>query len=219
MTKPMIVGMTILNKSKIPMLEFHHDFMLKELSPEKFRILYTDTDSFVYELQCDDAYALIRANKNRFDTSDFSLDNPYNIKRFNKKVVGKMHDEYKGEIITEFIGLRSKMYAVKTFKNKVLKKGKGIKKNVLKRKISFADYKRCMVKKRTSSRAQTRLQSSRHNVYTLGLKPHGIWNFFSNRTTKSDLFYFQLFLQARNLNPKTEEIIKMGCFLFSIINF
>lgn len=106
MSKPMI-GVAILDMSKIPMYEFHYDFMLNELPPQKCRILYTDTDSFVYELQCDDAYALIRANKNRFDTSDYKLNNPYNIKHYNKKVVGKMKDEYNGKIIKEFIGIRA----------------------------------------------------------------------------------------------------------------
>lgn len=166
MSKPMIVGVAILDMSKIPMYEFHYDFMLNELPPQKCRILYTDTDSFVYELQCDDAYALIRANKNRFDTSDYKLNNPYNIKHYNKKVVGKMKDEYNGKIIKEFIGIRAKMYAIKTLgkkKDKVLKKGEGVKKNVLKKKISFADYRRCIVKKRALKRDQTRIQASRHN--------------------------------------------------------
>lgn len=62
------------------------------------------------------------------------------------------------------------MYAIKTLgkkKDKVLKKGKGVKKNVLKKKISFADYRRCIVKKRALKRDQTRIQASRHNVYTI----------------------------------------------------
>lgn len=167
MTKPMIVGMCILDISKIQMCEFHYNFMLRKLSPEKCRILYTDTDSFVYEIHCDDAYALFRENKARFDTSDFPLDNPYDIKHFNKKVLGVMKDEYKGELLKEFIGLRSKMYTVKTFKNKITKKGKGVKKYVLDRKISFDDYMKCIVEKCELKKDQTRIQSSRHNVYTI----------------------------------------------------
>lgn len=167
MTKPMIVGVCILDISKIPMYEFHYDFMAKQLPPGKCRILYTDTDSFVYELQCDDAYKLIRANEEKFDTSDFPSNNQYNIKRFNKKVVGVMKDEYAGEIIKEFIGLRSKMYAIKTLKNKVLKRGKGVKKNVLDKKVSFDDYKQCITQNCTLNRDQLRFQSSLHRVFTI----------------------------------------------------
>ena len=31
----------------------------------------------------------------------------------NKKVIGKMNDEYGGAIIDQFIGLKSKMYSIK----------------------------------------------------------------------------------------------------------
>ena len=39
-----------------------------------------------------------------------------------------MKDECAGKIMTEFVGLRSKMYAYKTFDETVVKKLKGIKK-------------------------------------------------------------------------------------------
>ena len=42
----------------------------------------------------------------------------------NKKVIGKMKDEYGGVIIDQFIGLKSKMYSIKKImvKNQVLLK-------------------------------------------------------------------------------------------------
>ena len=33
--------------------------------------------------------------------------------RTNKKVIGKMKDEFGGIIVTEFVGLKSKMYSIK----------------------------------------------------------------------------------------------------------
>ena len=42
--------------------------------------------------------------------SDYSNDNPY-FDPTNKKVIGKFKDEAAGIPITEFIGLRSKMYS------------------------------------------------------------------------------------------------------------
>lgn len=108
MTKPTIVGIAILEISKCLMYEFHYDFMIRHFNEKNCKILYTDTDSFLYELKCDDVYAFIRQNYNAFDTSDFPIDNLYGILHVNKKILGKMIDELNGEIIAEFIGLRSK---------------------------------------------------------------------------------------------------------------
>ena len=57
----------------------------------------------------------------------------------NEKVIGKMKDELNGEIIEEFVGLRAKMYSLKTKKEEI-KKAKGVKKNVVKKDISHQDY-------------------------------------------------------------------------------
>ena len=48
----------------------------------------------------------------------------------NKKVISKMKDELNGEIIEEFVGLRAKMYLLKT-KKVEMKKTKGVKKSVV----------------------------------------------------------------------------------------
>ncbi|XP_031633765.1 uncharacterized protein LOC116347343 [Contarinia nasturtii] len=109
MTKPVIVGAAILEISKCKMYEFHYDFILQKFDYEHCQIQYTDTDSFLYNFICEDAYEFIRENKEKFDTSDFPPNNPYHIQQFNKKVLGVMKDEYSGEIIKEFIGLRSKI--------------------------------------------------------------------------------------------------------------
>ena len=48
-----------------------------------------------------------------------------------------------GDIIEEFIALRPKLYSFRRSGGKEKKKCKGIKKNVVKKTITFEDYKRC----------------------------------------------------------------------------
>ena len=47
-----------------------------------------------------------------FDFRNYSKDSRF-LNETNKKVVGKMKDEFGGVIITEFVGLKSKMYSKK----------------------------------------------------------------------------------------------------------
>ena len=62
----------------------------------------------------------------------------------NKKVVGMMKDELGGKIMTEFVGLRAKMYSHKMLDERETKKCKGIKKAVVDKMISFEGYKKCL---------------------------------------------------------------------------
>ena len=64
-------------------------------------------------------------DKNKFDFSDYPEESPYFDKR-NKKVIGKLKDEASGITITEFIGLRSKMYSYIKDNDKGGKTAKGI---------------------------------------------------------------------------------------------
>ena len=54
-----------------------------------------------------------------------------------------MKDDLNGEIIKEFVGLRTKMYSLKT-KKEEMKNEKGVKKNVVKKDIRHQDYIDCL---------------------------------------------------------------------------
>lgn len=91
---------------------------------------------------------------------------------------GKFSDELKGEIVTEVVGLRSKCYAVCTkfdkkkggIQKNVMKKAKGIKKNVLSNQISFEDYYNCMKENCIELRKQYTIRSRQHEVYTISMQ-------------------------------------------------
>ena len=77
-----------------------------------------------------------------------------------------MKDELVGEIMTEFIGLRPKMYAYRKIGGEVKKPCKGTKKCVVKKRISFEDYKNCYETGRVQHRVQHRFASRKHVIYT-----------------------------------------------------
>lgn len=168
MNKPIIVGASILEISKLKMYNFHYEFMLKNYLVENCRIAYTDTDSFVYDITCEDVYKdLIRSNYEQFDTSDFAQPNPFDIQPHNKKVIGVMKDENSGQIMREFVGLRSKMYAIRLHGDKITKKAKGVKKSVLKKEIQFEDFMECLLLNSTLTGKQSTFKSHLHQMYTI----------------------------------------------------
>ncbi|XP_050518969.1 uncharacterized protein LOC126893070 [Diabrotica virgifera virgifera] len=166
--KPLYIGMTVLDISKLCMYQFHYDYMLPKLGADKCNLMYMDTDSFIYELYCHDAYEeVIKQDLSKFDTSDYAVDNIYNIPRVNKKVLGVMKDENKGEIMTKFVGLRSKMYTFKVQSGRITKKAKGTKYNIVKNVIKFDDYVNCLNDFKEQTATQHSIRSYSHNVYSI----------------------------------------------------
>ena len=68
-------------------------------------MLFTDTDSLAYEIRSENVYEKFYKSKDLFDFSNYSKDSRF-YDDTNKKVIGKMKDEYGGVIIDEFIGLK-----------------------------------------------------------------------------------------------------------------
>ncbi|XP_050457754.1 uncharacterized protein LOC126854768 isoform X2 [Cataglyphis hispanica] len=164
--KPIYVGMCILDISKVCLYEFHHEYMLP-LYRENCKIMYTDTDSLIYYIKCDDIYENMKRDIDRFDTSDYPANNVYGIPLKNKKVPGLMKDENNGAIMTEFVGLRAKMYALRVDGKKDMKKIKGVKNNVVARTITFDDYMQCLNEEIELTREQSSIRSKLHEVYTI----------------------------------------------------
>ena len=139
LNRPAYVGMCILNFSKTLMYEFHYNYIKKNYG-DKSKLLFTETDSLTYEIKTDDVYKDFQKEKRMFDNSDYPQDSPY-FDKSNKKIIGKFKDEASSIPITEFVGLRSKMYSYKKENDTEGKTAKGIKKNVIKKNIKFQNYK------------------------------------------------------------------------------
>ena len=174
LNKPIYTGASVLVLSKLLMLDFHYGYMKEKYPDEKSRLHFSDTDSLLYSIETDNIYDDMWRDRDEFDISDYPdghqlfqgrkelLDPVTNLvdpkklkaeKNKNKKKVGKMKDEAKGNIILEFVGLRAKAYAYlqESWDNdsqewgvEEKKKLKGIKKCVVKNKILFEHYKHCL---------------------------------------------------------------------------
>ena len=66
----------------------------------------------------------------------------------------------------EFCGLRVKTYAYLLDDDNEVKKAKGIKKCVIKRRLMFENYKDSLINNKIIMRSQLRFKSDHHNVYT-----------------------------------------------------
>ena len=167
MNKPVYLGMCILDLSKTIMYDFHYNY-IKPKYGEKAKLLFTDTDSLMYEIETEDFYKDISKDvKDRFDTSDYPKNHPSGIPTgINKKVLGMFKDEAAGKIIKEFVGLRAKLYSFIMEDGKENKRCKGVKKQVVESSITHEDYKTCLRTGKEQLRKQNILRSYEHEVYT-----------------------------------------------------
>ena len=140
MNKPVYLGQVILDLSKTIMYEFYYDYMIPKYG-DRLKLCYMDTDSLIYSIKTEDFYSDISPDvESRFDTSGYPNDGsrPLPIGK-NKKVIGLMKDELGGEIMTEFVNLRPKMY----------------------------DYRACLFSGERTHRSQLLFRSRKHEVKTL----------------------------------------------------
>ena len=167
MNKPVYLGMSILDLSKTLMYDFHYNY-IKPKYGNKAKLLFTDTDSFLYEILTEDFYKDIAGDvRDRFDTSGYKEGHPSGIPTgINKKVLGMFKDEAAGKSIKEFVGLRSKLYSFKMDEGKENKRCKGIKKAVVERTIRHEDYKTCLTTGKEQLRRQNIIRSYEHVLYT-----------------------------------------------------
>ena len=153
LTKPIFVGASILDNSKLLMYKLHYDVLLKSYPDSK--MLKTDTDSLLYHIPTDDLYKDMEQNSLLQEHIEFS-NYPKNHHLYNdnrKKQVGLFQDESVDltfVLISEYVGLRAKCYASKLYdpiKQCYLedkKKCKGIRRCHVKKVLTFEDCKKCL---------------------------------------------------------------------------
>lgn len=111
--KPIYIGFTVLELSKVHMYNFHYN-IIKPFYKNRVELCYTETDCFIYLLSTVDFYLYVKnVCMNYCDTSNYDNENEFQMMIQNKKIPALFKDNMGGKIILEFVGLRSKPYCIK----------------------------------------------------------------------------------------------------------
>jgi hypothetical protein len=166
--KPVYLGMCILDISKVFMYNFHYKVMRNFYPSYKISLLYTDTDSFVYHIQTKDVYRDLEKIQQYFDFSNYPKSH-FLFSDKNKKIPGFFKDESGGEFITEFVSLKSKMYAfVRQEREKLRehKSAKGVQNCVIEHNLKFDHYLACLRLNIVYEHEFSNIRSVDHQVFT-----------------------------------------------------
>ena len=145
------------------MYGFHYNFIKKDINA---KLLFTDTDSLTYEIKPENAYEEFFKRKDLFDFSNYSKDSKF-FDDANKKVIGKMKDEFGGVIATEFVGLKSKMYSIKKIDGKESNTAKGV--NIA---TEFNEFKDVLFNKKIIRHKMKRIQTKKHKIGTYEIEKY-----------------------------------------------
>ena len=125
--------------------------ILLEIYMTTNQVLFTDTDSLMYDIKTEDVNKDFSSNEDLFDS--------------NKLVIGKMKDETGGVAIEEFGGLKPKMYLFLVGDNSEHKKTKDVNKNVV-ATISHNEYKDHLLNNKRIRHSKNRNRSKDHRIGT-----------------------------------------------------
>ena len=172
--KPLYVGFTVLDLSKLLMYQFHYEQMLPRYT--NIQLCFTDTDSLLYEIETLDVYADMLQTKEVYDFSEYPFKHP-NYDPTNKKVIGKFKDELHSRPLEEFIGVAPKCYSL-LFHGEVKKNvivhtsisekqtAKGTKTEVKKRFLRHTHYKESLTNLSTIRVKQNVIRSKAQMIGT-----------------------------------------------------
>ena len=114
LNKLIYVGFCILELQKLLLYQFHYDCVLKTF--DNIKLLFTDTDSLVYEIKNSNVLYQCFKDKHLFDFSGYPKDSVF--------------FELNGNKIVELVGLKSKIYSLISSDGKEINKAKGVNKKL-----------------------------------------------------------------------------------------
>jgi hypothetical protein len=188
--RPFYVGFTVLELSKLHMYKFHYGFVKSHWPGECSQLLFTDTDSLMYEIRASNVFETIWEHKRLFDLSDYPKNFYFDPE--NNKVIGKFKDETSGKPMLEFVGLRPKMYSFLTMSDvKALKlsekmRAKGIQRAAMKNDIRHANFLSQLHAPEEMKITNRRIGSELHKIFTYEYPKRGLCAYDDKRYILED---------------------------------
>lgn len=185
LNKPIFVGFTVLEFSKLHIYQLHYD-IFKKYFGEYIELIYTDTDSLIYHIKTDNIYNDFKKLHYIFDFSDYPKDHFSGLSTdIHKKKLGYLKDEMNGKHILEFIALKPKVYAMKT-EDSTKKTAKGVQKAVLKSMVSLDDYKTSLFELKLFHHDMRAIRSKGHAIKSIQTHKLALNPFDDKRYLKLD---------------------------------
>ena len=165
LNKPQYIGFTILEFSKLIMVDFHYNYIINKYG-NNAKLLYSDTDSLIYHIKTKDIYEEMYEDNDKFDFSSYPKSHPNFTRNIigytddntpiihNAKVPAKFKEDFDFKIAIEMSVCKPKSYAVQFYdkyenehgldQNIEKKKGKGVPKSIVKNELHYDDFKHCL---------------------------------------------------------------------------
>ena len=121
-------------------------------------MLFTNIGSLTYAIKPENVYKEFFKWKDFFDFSNYSKGSKL-FDETNKKVIGKMKDKFGGVIVSEFVGLKSKMYSIKKIDGKEHNTAKGV--SIA---TEFDKFKDVLFNEKIIRHKMKRIQSKKHKL-------------------------------------------------------
>ena len=139
-----------------------------------------DTDSFIIEVIGENFDDIMLENKEYFDLSNFPKNSKYHTDN-NKKVSGKMKDEYGGTPISEYAGAKPKSYTLIDINNCEKSTHKGHSSN-----FKSSEFKDIINNKKVIRHPMKKITFKNHKIYTQESNKISLSCFDDKRYIKDD---------------------------------
>ena len=191
------IASTILELAKLHLYNYYYNILQPTFNPDKVTLLMTDTDSLIFSVNCENFFLKYK-NMPLFDFSNFKKDN-FLYSEENRKALLCFKDENPTEFIKEFIGLRSKLYVIKTVKKTEDKKSKGYNRKFRDTLLSFKKYKQCHKNLNILRLPLLSIRGIDHHLYTI-LQSKVVLNNFDSKMFICDCNVHSFFYGSKDIN-------------------
>ena len=157
----------------------------------------TDTESLIFSVNCENFFLKYK-DMPLFYFSNFKKSH-FLYSEENMKALLCFKDENPNEFIKEFIGLRSKLYVIKTVKNTEDKKSKSYNRKFRDTLLSFKKYKQCHKNLNILRLPLLSIRGIDHHLYTI-LQSKIVLNNFDSKMFICDCNVDTFFYGSNDIN-------------------